>query len=257
MMESDIYIVDFHHPKPRKLVSGANPVWSPDGERIAFCIRNGAEFKQLQVMNADGSGRRELTQIKGGACHPDWSPDGGKIAFTVYTGKKTTIFVVGVTGGDPAQITEGYAARWSHDGTMLLFLRGQEYGGGDHFLWMAHADGSGAKMLMPVDPSTRDVNWLPNGRGIFFSSNRSAHQVIFRTNFDGTEFGASGNEQLLNWISPAISPDCKQLVVNERSISLAGFGRFNAGDVVLIDLESGRKTKLAEGMEPSIVWSGR
>jgi Tol biopolymer transport system component len=57
---------------------GSNPVWSPDGRRIAF-KRFPAD---LYVVNADGSGLRRLTR------HADnvprsfaWSPDGRTIAF--------------------------------------------------------------------------------------------------------------------------------------------------------------------------------
>lgn len=76
--QSDIFIIDPPNSKPRRLVEGISPAWSPDGERIAYGTRDGRNYGQIYVMNADGSARRQLTKVKNGACFPDWSPDGEK-----------------------------------------------------------------------------------------------------------------------------------------------------------------------------------
>ena len=50
--------------------------WSPDGRRVAYT--NGG---QIWIANTDGSGRRKLTSINGGASGPVWSPTGDRLAF--------------------------------------------------------------------------------------------------------------------------------------------------------------------------------
>jgi hypothetical protein len=60
---------------------GSEPDWSPDGRRLAFRARS-----RIVTMNADGSGRRAITEAGRGFRHPAWSPDGKYIA---------------VVGGDP------------------------------------------------------------------------------------------------------------------------------------------------------------
>ena len=60
----------------RNAVRDSDPVWSPDGRKIAF-VSNW----QVYVMNADGSGKRRLTHNGGQNVAPAWSPDGRKIAF--------------------------------------------------------------------------------------------------------------------------------------------------------------------------------
>jgi len=60
--------------------------FSPDGRRIAY-VHQG----QLWVSNIDGTGRRALTRLWGGASGPRWAPGGDRIAFAsrVYPGCAT------------------------------------------------------------------------------------------------------------------------------------------------------------------------
>lgn len=63
--------------------------WSPDGTRIAFtgvdtgrACDGDCEFAgDLYVMNADGTGRTQLTKSRADDANPSWSGDGGWIAF--------------------------------------------------------------------------------------------------------------------------------------------------------------------------------
>ena len=50
--------------------------WSPDGKRIAF-VSGG----QLWIAAVDGSARKQLTTLNGGASGPVWAPSGDRIAF--------------------------------------------------------------------------------------------------------------------------------------------------------------------------------
>jgi len=62
------------------------PTWSPDGRKIAFtCNRTTTpdpdeDRVHICVVNADGSGQRQLTRDKDNY-EPAWSPDGKRIAF--------------------------------------------------------------------------------------------------------------------------------------------------------------------------------
>ena len=67
---------------------GADPIWSPDGSKIAFVH----DFDELWLMNVDGSDPESLYQKpdQGTVDTPDWSPDGTKIAF-VYDEEEIAI----------------------------------------------------------------------------------------------------------------------------------------------------------------------
>ncbi len=58
------------------------PVWSPDGQRIAFVVHEREEYplSAIYTVRPDGS---ELTRISTAASGPAWSPDGSRIAVVV------------------------------------------------------------------------------------------------------------------------------------------------------------------------------
>ncbi len=118
--------------------------WAPTGRMVAY-VSHG----QLWVAAADGSQRRQLTMLSGGATGPVWSPDGSRVAFTsaVYpacsddacnvaraktdeinpvkahiadhlmyrhwnvwdTGTRSHLFVVAASGGAPTDLIAGAA----------------------------------------------------------------------------------------------------------------------------------------------------
>src|SRR6478735_5004773 len=60
--QDEVFVLDPITAKPKRLVDGLMPVWSPTGEKLAFCTRTQSGFGQVEIINADGSGRILLTQ---------------------------------------------------------------------------------------------------------------------------------------------------------------------------------------------------
>jgi TolB protein len=75
-----IHVMDADGSEPRMLAQdGAEPVWSPDGRKIAFKkeFRGGIGWpaeSDIYVMNADGSEQRKLTRGARRESSPVWSP---------------------------------------------------------------------------------------------------------------------------------------------------------------------------------------
>ena len=62
--------------------SSVAPSWSPDGSKIAFQRRAGLDSYDINVVNADGSGRVNLTRSSQVDWSPTWSPDGSQIMWS-------------------------------------------------------------------------------------------------------------------------------------------------------------------------------
>ncbi len=78
---SDMFLLDIPSgkvtPLPRTEKSESEPVFSPDGKKIAYAFEN-----QLWVMNADGTNQEKVTDLYSGVSGPFvWSQDGSKILF--------------------------------------------------------------------------------------------------------------------------------------------------------------------------------
>jgi TolB protein len=110
-MRHEIYVVDSNGGEVRRLTRDwrfdAAPVWSPDGRKILFEHRH-----DIWVMNADGSGRRNLTlsvsqpfAIDEG---PVWSPDGRKILFVSNRGDGNwfEVYVMNADGTGKRKLTQ-------------------------------------------------------------------------------------------------------------------------------------------------------
>ncbi len=63
-----------------------SPRWSPEGQRLAFLSnRSDKDEMQLFVMQRDGTGVEQLTDLRGAVRTPVWTPDGSAILF-LYNG---------------------------------------------------------------------------------------------------------------------------------------------------------------------------
>jgi dipeptidyl aminopeptidase/acylaminoacyl peptidase len=107
----DVFALKVSDGSVRRLTATENaeydPKWSPDGKMIAFrATKRGLtdrettmEDTHVWVMNADGSGRRELATIDNRQGAPQWAPDGKAVYFTVQERGSVHLYRQGLDGG--------------------------------------------------------------------------------------------------------------------------------------------------------------
>ena len=110
----------------------AQPSPTPLGSSrwVAFASDRNGELQIWIVDAANPDVRRQLTEIRGGACQPAWSPDGTRIAFTTPC-KGPSVFHIGstiqVVDVDTRMITDlglprnSFDPAWSADGRSILY----------------------------------------------------------------------------------------------------------------------------------------
>jgi Tol biopolymer transport system component len=88
-----IVVPEEKRPFEATYLGAANPAWSPDGRMLAFSrtvmVRHFVSGN-LCVVNADGSGLRQLTRAGPDqfCAQPCFSPDGRRIVFAILTGRQ-------------------------------------------------------------------------------------------------------------------------------------------------------------------------
>jgi hypothetical protein len=135
------------------------PVWSPGGAMIAFNRKRDGNW-EIYVMNADGSGQRNLTSDPADDEDPAWSPDGKRIAFVSDRDGAAQVYVMNAGGDAVQRLTHvaGGKSRpvWSPDGRKIAFI-----GRGDHGLYLMNADGSGMRRLLGGVDEDGGLSWQP------------------------------------------------------------------------------------------------
>lgn len=128
--------------------SDFNPVFSPDGQRLAWTsLRTGSS--EIWISNRDGSSPTRLTSSANDrAGTPAWSKDGSSMAYERRRGGRGTIWIVGVNGGEPRRLThesvDDRAPSWSHDGERIYFASNR---GGLWQVWQIPASGGDAQQI--------------------------------------------------------------------------------------------------------------
>jgi len=131
-----LYQVSVLGGEPRLLVDDAQDAdWSPDGGRVAFIRGQESWDCALLVVNADGSGEREIHHSRGRLLRaPRWSPDGRWIAaFEITAGgtARAPVLLVDPEGGEkrtiPTSATGGtpICLTWSGSGQSLVYAQPQ------------------------------------------------------------------------------------------------------------------------------------
>jgi tricorn protease len=148
------------------------PVWSPDGQRVAWFSDEGAGYRLL-IGNADGLGTPRAIAIGDAkmAWSPAWSPDGSHIAFV---DNKVRLRVVNLASGAIAVADTGGGSTdlnamrpvWSPDSKWLAYAKSYPNQFRRVVLWSL-ADGR-KRVVTDALASAGEPVWDANGRWLYF-----------------------------------------------------------------------------------------
>lgn len=157
--------------------SALAPVWSPQGDRIAFGFGSffqnmlqGRSTADIAIINKDGSGLNVLTDGRGNYGFPSWSPDGKKIVYRAATETSKGLFILEVATGKSAPLTQdshdNFPA-WSPVADVIAFTR---KAGNNYDIYTIKADGSQLRRLTTDPGNDAQCSWSPDGKWIAFST---------------------------------------------------------------------------------------
>jgi len=144
-----------------------SPVWSPDGERLAYVsFEKGRAEVYVQDMR---SGRRSsVASFKGINSAPAWSPDGKRLAVTLSKGGNPEIYILDIATGKLTRITRNTNAIdtepvWMPNGKELLFTSDR---GGQPQIYRVSASGGTAKRVTFEGKYNASADISPDGRNM-------------------------------------------------------------------------------------------
>jgi dipeptidyl aminopeptidase/acylaminoacyl peptidase len=171
--------------------------------KIALESDNG----EIVTVNANGTGRTNLTQNAADDGFPAWSPDGDRIAFSSDRDGNSEIYVMNGDGSGVTRITnnpaQDFIPAWSPDGSRIAFVSFRD---GNAEIYATDADGTNPARLTNDPAYDSDPDWSPDGQKIAFDRTSNGDIEIYVMNADGSgQTNLSRNPQVDG--SPSWSPD--------------------------------------------------
>jgi Tol biopolymer transport system component len=279
--ELHLYTISVDGGTPKRLVEAParEPVFSPDGKRIAYVEDKslGRQGGGLWAVPAEG-GTPKRVAVAGNATSPVWSPDGRRIAFLDYKDKMATtqihIVPVDKDGGNAGEKTTIDCPQtvdevtrltgWTPDSKIGAIFKGHiEFG-----LYTLPVKG-GTTTLVQHGTYASLPRWSPDGKRIIFSTNTmgsGSGWVTFGTAFISAEGGEVTTVPIpsdtkiskTGWgAGNHVSPDRKTIVFAGQK-SGEGKGPYVRGayasHIWTLPLEGGKPIQLTTAPAPLMDW---
>jgi Tol biopolymer transport system component len=161
---------------------GNNP---PSGKIVFTCYIN--QIDQICLMNADGSGRQQLTSAGATSFYASLSPDEGTIYFVSKQAGTFDIYSMSIKGKGLKRLTKNignlYAPEISSSGDRIVFTNESD---NKQRIWVMRPDGKNPHAITD-GPEDIDPTWSPDGSRIAFASARSGQRQLYIMDKDGSE----------------------------------------------------------------------
>ena len=239
----DIWAIDLERGVPTRLTfddtDNTQPVWSPDGTRIAYSSGRSAILAvggRIYARAANGTGAADLlySGAPGSLITPwDWSRDGRLVLFgitRVGIAPHVDVWAVPTAGGEPFAVLESpfvkHAARLSPDGKFIAYSTNET--GAFQIVVQPFPDLGRGKWQVSLAQGGFDPRWRSDGRELFYMGpDGSILAVDVQTTGEGLEYGSPQTLFATGQTIPVsdlgaqeyfydVGPDGQVFLINER-----------------------------------------
>ena len=191
--------------------SVVNPLWSPDGTKLAFVAQDNQGRTSVYTINSDGTNIFNVTPDESIYTAPVWSPGGTKLLFNNHPDHN--LYVINADGTNRSQLTTrvSFDPAWSPDGEKILF---NSWEANIQEIFVMNADGSNQTQLTdssgpgsgsPGSAGNGWQQWSPDSSHIVFISGREDQFDVYLMNADGSN--QTRLTSLGRSFAPSYSPD--------------------------------------------------
>jgi serine/threonine protein kinase len=215
---------------------------APNGGRIAFTCTRG-DYNQLCMINRDGSGLTQLSDMEASNYYPVFTPDGGSLLFASNRNGPFDLYLLLFGEKQLIQLTDHVgnviSPDYSPDGRRIVFAN--QAGDGPTSIWMVNADGLNPHLVYAGTNTIVAVAWSPDGEKIAYAMSVGIPQEyeIFTMDTNGKNHfrisqGLKGIGGSIDW-----SPDSKNLLVYA--------GAYGDKNIYNIKVADGVYTQITDG----------
>jgi Tol biopolymer transport system component len=188
------------------------PVYSPDGQYLAFVRSDNEEFQNIYLQTADGSARKLTSTPTHVLGPPAWSADSRTIIFSSAEERGPQLWRVGVGGGElPSPISQTGHNAWHPTVARRGYRLAYQQTAVVASLWKLDLANSGNEsgrgVLTRSEGKNEAPQLAPDGKKLAFMSDRSGSMEIWVSGADGSnpvQLSALGKAGTPRW-----SPDSK------------------------------------------------
>lgn len=185
------------------------------GTKVAYVTakQQGRErLYSLIVSDQDGENEFKIMESKDPIMSPAWSPDSRQLAYVSFEGSKSSIFVQTLRSGNRFQVSSkpgiNGAPSFSPDGRKLVVTLGGLNGNPD--IYVLDITSRQTKRLTTHRAIDTEGTWSPDGRYIYFTSDRAGGPQVYRVSANGGTPERITFEGRYN-ARPRLSPDGTRL----------------------------------------------
>ncbi len=178
---------------------------------------------QIYMINVDGTGKKQITDIPEGACQPSWSPTGKRLVFVSPCDgdrdyyPESALYIINVDGSGmlplPASFGGDYDPSWSPvDDNLMAFISLRNSGRPQ--IYVINLEDNSVIGLSDEYDFSSQPKWSPDGKRIMYVSTSKGRPILWVMDADGSNKQPFSHNNLIN-ASPAWSPDGQMILFTQ------------------------------------------